>query len=421
MSTIAFVDLPMHGHINPTLPVVAELVRRGHSVTYHTSTQFAKQIEATGATPCFYPEGGGPLADPPTPLTMLNGIARTTVDLLPAVLDELGDIRPDLIVHGSACLWGAVAARALGVPAVSLFTTFAFNGYVSSPTRASWELLAAAAARPLDALGYARSRLRLRFRYDTRGLPVFDLLNIRQPLNVVFTSREFQPGAGAFDQSYQFVGASIGARPPDPLFPADRLRAPVLYASLGAGFTAGPRLLRAFATALAPLAGTVVIATGETDPDALGLLPGNVFARRFVPQPDVLARASLFVTHGGMNSVNEALYAGVPMLVIPQGADQPFVARRVVQLGAGLSIPAREATAGRVYALARRLLHEPRFLAAADGLQVAQREAGGPLRAADEIEHFLRRSGQNDRDGQDGRGRTGEGGRPARADSPRER
>ncbi|TMR24314.1 oleandomycin glycosyltransferase, partial [Nonomuraea turkmeniaca] len=186
-------------------------------------------------------------------------------------------------------------------------------------------------------------------------------------------------------------------RPPDPSFPADRLRAPVLYASVGTVFKAGPRLLRNFATALAPLGGTVIIATGETDPAALDPLPDNVHARRFVPQPEVLARAALFVTHGGMNSANEALYAGVPMLVVPQGADQPLVARRVVELGAGLSIRPQDAAAGPVNALARRLLDDPRFRAAAATLRVTQREAGGYLRAADELERYLHRAGGGSR------------------------
>ncbi len=101
----------------------------------------------------------------------------------------------------------------------------------------------------------------------------------------------------------------------------------------------------------------------------------------------------LFVTHGGMNSVNEAMYAGVPMLVVPQGADQPMVARRVVELGAGLSIRTQDVTEGSVRALAGRLLHSPRFSAAAATLCVAQREAGGYRRAADELERHLQAAG----------------------------
>jgi MGT family glycosyltransferase len=393
MSTIAFLNIGMHGRVNPTLPVVAELVRRGHTVTYHTSPAFRAEIEATGATVCLYSGGDQPLPDPPTPATLVAGLAHTAVRLLPAVLTDLRRTQPHLIVHDNACPWGAVAARELEIPAASSFTTFAFNRQVPSPTRGSWDLLAAAAGQPRSVLGYLWSRWGLRRRYDTRGLPPLDLGNIRQRLNVVYTSRAFQPAVEDLDQSYRFVGPSIGARPADPSFPVDRLRDPVLYASLGTVFNADPRLLRTFATALAPLGGTVVVATGQTDPAALDPLPANVIARRFVPQPEVLARAALFVTHGGMNSVNEAMYAGVPMLVVPQGADQPLVARRVVELGAGLSIRGEDTAEHSVRALARRLLDEPRFRAAAATLRTAQHEAGGYRRAADELEHYLHAAG----------------------------
>ncbi|MEI8412856.1 MULTISPECIES: macrolide family glycosyltransferase [unclassified Kribbella] len=386
---VAFLNIAMHGRVNPTLPVVAELVRRGHSVSYHTSPAFRAEIEAAGATVRLYPGGDQPLPDPPTPVALLEGLARTAVQVLPAVIADLRGLQPDLIVHDSACLWGAVAARELEVPAVSSFTTFAFNRQVPSPTRASWDLLAAASTRP----GYLRARWDLHRQYDARGLPLIDLGNIRQPLNLVYTSPTFQPAAQDFDQSYRFIGPSIGARPADLSFPADQLQDPVLYVSLGTVFKADPQLLRTFATALAPLGGTVIVSCGQTDPAALDPLPANVLVRRSVPQPDVLARAALFVTHGGMNSVNEAMYAGVPMLVVPQGADQPMVAHRVVELGTGLSIRTQDVSEASVRTLAARLLDEPGFRTSAATLQAAQREAGGYRRAADELKLYLQRTG----------------------------
>ncbi|WP_437080316.1 macrolide family glycosyltransferase [Streptomyces sp. enrichment culture] len=392
MSTVAFVNVALRGHINPTLPVVAELARRGHTVTYHTTAAFEPDVEAAGATVFRYPGDGPPLAGPPTPVTLLEQLARTALETLPSVLSDLRRTRPDVVVHGAACPWGPVTAAELGVPAVSLFTTMAFGRGVPSPARASWTLLAEALTRPRSLLGYIRARLLLTRRYRTGGLPLVDLVNARQALNLVFTSRAFQPEAASFDRAYRFVGPGVGARPSDPTFPFGTLRPPVLYVSLGTVFDAGPSVLRSLAAALAPLGGTVVVATGRTDPAALGTLPDNVLARRFVPQPELLERAELFVTHGGMNSVNEALYAGVPVLVVPQGADQPQVARRVTELGAGLTVRPEAVTEAAVHALARRLLTEPRFREAAAALRTAQRQAGGHLRAADEIEALLHRA-----------------------------
>ncbi|RLP96956.1 macrolide family glycosyltransferase [Micromonospora sp. CV4] len=392
MSAIAFLNIAMHGHVNPTLPVVAELVRRGHSVTYHTPPAYAEEIATTGARVIPYVGDDIPLSGPPTPVTVMEQLARTAVRVLPAVLTDLRNAGSELVVHDSLCLWGPVVARELDVPAASSFTTFAFNRYVPSPTHGSWELLAAAAVKPRPTAGYLKSRWELHRRYDTDAVPLIDLANIRQPLNLVYTSRAFHPEADSFDQSYRFVGPSIGARPADSSFPLERLRDPVLYASLGTVFAADQRLLRTFANALAPLGGTVVVSTGSTDPATLGPLPANVIAHRSVPQLEVLSRAALFITHGGVNSVNEALYEGVPMLVIPQGADQSLVASRIVELGAGLAIRTENVTVEALRGSAQRLLDEPGFRAAASTLRIAQREAGGYRRAADELERYVRQA-----------------------------
>ena len=387
MSTISFVNIGMHGHVNPTLPVVAELIARGHTVTYHVAEEFAAEVAATGAEVRGYPRDERDADDPPEPITLIDQLALTATRVLPSVLTDLRRDAPDMVVHDAACMWGQIAARVLAVPAVSSFTTFAFNKQVRSPTEASTGLLVAGARHPRSVARYLRSRARLAARFGARGLPAVDLLNIRQPLNLVYTSRAFHPAAASFDDTYRFVGPCLGARPDDPSFPLDELRDPVLYASLGTVFNADPDVLRGFAAALAPLAGTLVLSSGRTDPALLGPLPGNVVARRSVPQPAVLRRARLFLTHGGMNSVNEALYHGVPMLVVPQGGDQPLVARRVAELGAGLAVTT--GVGERLRPLAEQLLVDPSFRAAAARLSEVQRSAGGYQRAADELEHHL--------------------------------
>lgn len=87
MSTI--LNIGMHSYVNPTLPIVAELVRRGHLVTYHTFSAFAAQIEAAGAKVHLYPGGAMPLPDPPIPHALLEELARTTLGLRLSVLSDL--------------------------------------------------------------------------------------------------------------------------------------------------------------------------------------------------------------------------------------------------------------------------------------------------------------------------------------------
>ena len=80
----------------------------------------------------------------------------------------------------------------------------------------------------------------------------------------------------------------------------------------------------------------VIISVGQKfDSAKLKNLPSNVYIYKFVPQIDVLKMADVFVTHGGMNSVSEALVYGTPMVVIPLVSDQPVNARCIERLGVG--------------------------------------------------------------------------------------
>lgn len=89
MSTVAFLNIGMHGRVNPTLPIVAELVRRGHTVSYHTWPTFRAEIEAAGAVTHLYPGEDRTIPDPPTPAGLVASLARTAVRVLPAVLADL--------------------------------------------------------------------------------------------------------------------------------------------------------------------------------------------------------------------------------------------------------------------------------------------------------------------------------------------
>jgi MGT family glycosyltransferase len=128
-------------------------------------------------------------------------------------------------------------------------------------------------------------------------------------------------------------------------------------------------------------------------------LPGNAIVHEYVPQQAILQRASLMITHSGANSVHQALYHDVPLLLVPQQLEQALVAARVAELGAGLVLNRRRVTTERVNKLAIQLLGDDSFKSRAAALGLALREAGGAARAADELEDVasgLKRVAQED-------------------------
>ena len=154
--------------------------------------------------------------------------------------------------------------------------------------------------------------------------------------------------------------------------------------SLGTTFNDAPAFYQACFEAFADQPYQVLLSTGGramTLPEP----PANVRVMPFVPQMEVLSRASVFVTHGGMNSANEGLWRGVPMVVVPQRGDQFLVARRMAELGAGVAITPAEVTSERLRDAVGRLIAESSFRDRARALGASLVAAGGPVRAADEI------------------------------------
>ena len=120
----------------------------------------------------------------------------------------------------------------------------------------------------------------------------------------------------------------------------------MIYIALGTILKGAKGFFRSCIAAFRDENVTVVLSTGSSfNISALGKLPGNFIVRPHVPQLSVLKQARLFITHGGMNSVSEAMVCGVPMVVIPFTSDQPVNARQVERLNLGKVLPPRSVTA----------------------------------------------------------------------------
>lgn len=354
MSKIAFFCIPAHGHTNPTLEVVKELIHQGHEVRYYSYDIMKEKIASSGAQyiSCdqydhqehLKPEDGKRLV---TDLSFaVEVLATSTLTMDKALLDDMRAWKPDCIVADSMALWGKLIALKLDIPFVSSTTTFAYNHHSSQVMKQTFgELI-----KVLWQMFKAQKHIK---KLQAAGYPIKNALDIIQNDNntntIVYTSPEFQPCSETFSDKYSFVGPVI--RQPEtetpPAKPIERTlhlscspdsrHKKTLYISLG---TVNNNMLGFYQNCIDAFRNTdihVIISVGNAiKSDAFENLPKNIEIYNFVDQIAVLKTADAFITHCGMNSVNEALYYQVPLILFPQTKEQEGVAYRVNELGAGI-------------------------------------------------------------------------------------
>lgn len=402
MSKTIFFNIPASGHINPSLPVVAELVRRGETVLYVNTEGMRTEIERTGALFVAYP----PAPDLEALMKHSNNgdlagnalkLAEIGEQLLPFSLALLEREKPDYVIFDSLCAWGKQAAEKLHIPTASSVVTFVLGYGVMPPISPSVVLqMVGGMARRLPA--YWKVARRTQQNFGVKPVGLIDTLMSRGDMNLVYTSIDFQPSGDKFPSAYRFVGPPISPRSSAIDFPYEQIiRRPVIYISLGTINNDNPDFYRQCFSAFGNHPGQFILSVGDKINIAnLGVIPSNFIVRNFVPQLDILQRADVFVTHGGMNSVHEGLFYGLPLVVIPQQAEQAMVAGQVVKYGAGVALGTKPPL-GKVSASELRqavdhvLRHEDSYCAAAANLGDTFRAAGGYLRAAEELIKFGQR------------------------------
>lgn len=395
--TALFFNLPAHGHVNPSLPLVAELTRRGHRITYFITEGYRDKVEAAGAKVQIYAGLTDDFFDPLTsafhPQITTCELLKTTRAMLPELLETARAADPDYILFDCMCPWGYFVARILKIPAVSSFSLMPpiprafFN-------RSTLKFMLPMVFRDFRKGIEANRRSRaLGKQYGVPPLGQINLLSAEGDLSISYSSREYVPFSQNAPASFRFVGRELEEEPDiDPTLFARVGDRPLIYVSMGTAFNQDRSVMETLLAAFKERQEYFLITTGKRfNPDAFGALPDNIAIHPWLPQIAVLKRASLFITHGGLNSVHDGLYFGVPLLLCPQQEEQTLNASRVVDLGAGLMLRRKEITVRKVQNAANRLLSEVRFKTRAGAIGETFRQAGGVARAADEIESLLKR------------------------------
>ena len=363
--------IPAYGHTNPTIEVVRELTRRGHEVRYYSFEEFRERIEDAGAQLVACDSFLPPIDEKVekrlrrvSTTEMSVQSFRMVANLDPVVSEDVASWRPDVVVTDSACFWGKLAAAKHGLPWVCSTTTFAFNEHSS-------KYMSHSASEMADIiLGLPRLNREIR-KLRPLGYHVKSALDIvsnkPEDNTIVYTSRTFQPCSETFDEGhYRFVGPSVRD-----VAPKEKVGRPLVYASLGTVINDRPGFYR-----------TLIDALRDADVDLL-VSCGN--------QMEVLSRASLFVTHCGMNSASEGMWMGVPELLYPLTGEQRAVAKRVAEVGAGTMLEeeaARNGAALRHAVLAA--LEDERLIEGSTRMRDDLRSCVGPAGAADFIEQVAR-------------------------------
>lgn len=404
MRRIVLTGTPAAGHVNPSLPLVRELVRRDVEVTYYTDADFRAVVEGAGARWCPYPANTISARDIAEatraggPLRVVARALPATETLVPFLVAQLRAERPDAVAFDSNAIWGRMAAASLDLPTISFMTTLLLGrADFKRLTAREWVTTLLPMLPDLPRVAAARRQVVRRFGKDL--YPPAPTLPMRGDVTLFPIPRELQPPHPLIDEHCHFFGPMID--------PASRIESvdtelaahlagpePVVLVSLGTLHAGTEDFFRGCCTVLADLPARIVLAVGaNTDPQRLGRPPANVLVRRSVPQLAVLGRAAVFVTHGGMNSVLEGLANGVPLVVLPQQVEQLTIGWAVAERGAAVvlrhNLSNRPVPPVELRAAVDRALTDPSPRASAQAWAGNLFAGGGAAAAARVIQDFL--------------------------------
>lgn len=396
MARAWFFNIPFHGHVNPTLPLIQELVKRGDKLTYFSTGAFEERIRATGADYRGYEhlytfEGSRKVSHI---VHHARLVAEATYALLPQVLSAVEQERPDYMMFDMSAPWGEIASRRFNIPAVASFPHLPFYWRTILD---DWRVIRKGLQSIRPGYGYWRQLQRQTARivkdYRLRDPRDINVLSSSAELNIVNSSRYFQPYENHFDDSYLYVGPEIDLKRQDEPFKISKHKEQkLIYIAVGTVYQAKLDFFEKCLQAFNDQRYVVIMSVGRAvEPSSLEPIPENFSVAQFVPQLSVLKDADVFITHGGMNSISEAVMYGVPMIVVPNTVEQALNAARVEQLLGGIYLESHKLTVEQLQITADKMIADPAFRTGLERIRQSFLDAGGVQRAAEAIEKFKQR------------------------------
>lgn len=352
------------GHIHPLVPLAVALRSRGHEVRWATGPDGCERVRRAGfdavssglsqAERFAQFEARHPeirRMPPHERPDVMFGKLFGDVSAPPALADLLAILeewRPELVINDAGELAAPIAATTIGVPHV----THGFGALLPEARvrRAGDDVAALWRAQGLEPRPYAGV-------YDHLYLDIYPPSLQPSDADHVVRRQLVRPVA--------FAGATgAGARADI----TERTGRPLVYLTFGTVFNDGDAFRTALEGVRATGVGLVVTVGPNGDPEAFGPQPDRVVIERYIPQTQLLPDCDVVASHGGSGTVLAALALGIPLLCLPQAADQFLNAAAVARAGAGIVIAPGDVDEARVGAAIRRLLDDDGYRERARGV-----------------------------------------------------
>lgn len=373
---ILFVNIPILSHIIPSLDIVEKLVSNGHKVDYINSNHFKELIEDTGANLIPY-------------LKVPNALSNVDLWMYKISYDTAVKIgcNYDIIIYEMADFIGESIGEYLKKPTVRICSQFALNDNIKNKL-----LYSNSKYIPFR---YKKSAkfwtklflsLNVKFRYNDY---YDEITNNASKLNIILTSKKFQYFGETFNSNYKFVGPCISNKYKTTNSIKKNNKNQLIYISAGT-ISSSKSFIKKCVKAFANTKYNVIISTGERNKK-------NKYTKKFFPnikivnwvsQYEILSKASLFISHAGMNSVNEALYFGVPLIISPITNDQFIIADRIEELNIGKRINIKEISPSSLFDLSNEILNDQNILHNTNDIMKNMRNSGGSDIAVNLIENY---------------------------------
>jgi MGT family glycosyltransferase len=386
-----------NGHVYPVLPLCMELAKRGHRVTYITNDHYAPMIVESGAEPILFKNRqmseqireetriglGLPFTDPRLKKMLkswrMHSFADAT-ELLPQVEKFYQENVPDLILYDRYNIAGRVLAKRLDVPTVQVSAHFAFyndlamrrNGVCENPDAiVEW-------SKDLDSF------------LSTYGITSQGNYWHVENLNIHFIPKEFQHHSDCFDERFCFVGALLNRRFHPMWTDRSNTRPVILISGMSMWNDTKIDYSGYFCMLIDALSGLpyhCILSIGDDkfSPE----LPPNFELNRRASHLEILPYAALLICHGGMTSTLEAIYHGVPVLMIPASEACDEVAYRAEELGLGVRLANDVLSVENVRKTVSEMLQDISLLNRVTHMRDVFRGSGGADLAANRIEDYL--------------------------------